>query len=239
MSEHRLSEVVIERPRYGRRISLKKQTGYKKQLYKLTQEATEDGFFNPYIIKTNRRHRTKHSSDQLGPLRRFLRSNVGQPWDDVYSALCQRLKTNTMTGQHVIGHLWDVVERHVEIIDGVLYGKSYRWYGIKLDGVDRNCFYVHPETGILCVARRVTHRWSYPTNNDVIPIDNYHQYQKIKDIWYLVTFEDFPPDPKDYTKDIFKGVLNEYCSAGGVYAVKKQQCNKKQLRCILKQLSQN
>ncbi|MEH2041938.1 hypothetical protein [Nostoc sp.] len=28
MSEHRLSEIVIERPRGGRRISLKKMTGY-------------------------------------------------------------------------------------------------------------------------------------------------------------------------------------------------------------------
>ena len=42
MSEHRLSEIVIERPRGGWRISLKKVTGFKKQLYKITQDAISD-----------------------------------------------------------------------------------------------------------------------------------------------------------------------------------------------------
>ena len=39
MSEHRLSEIVIERPRGGRRISLKKVTGFKKQLSGLKQNS--------------------------------------------------------------------------------------------------------------------------------------------------------------------------------------------------------
>lgn len=137
MSEHRLSEIVIERPRGGRRISLKKLSGFKKQLHKLTEEASQDGLLNPYLIKET--NKSKYLSDHLGPLRRFLRSKTGHPWNQVYSELCQRLNTNTMAGQHVIDHVWDYVEQHVEIIDGEFYSKLYRGYRIKLDASDREC----------------------------------------------------------------------------------------------------
>jgi hypothetical protein len=153
MSEHRLSEIVIERPRCGMRISLKKLTGSKKQLDKLTEEASLDGLLNPYLIKATKK--SKYLSDHLGPLRRFLRSKVGQPWNDVYSELCQRLNTSTMAGQHVLSHVWDYVERHVEIIDDKLYSKPYRGYKIPLDVSQRDRFYIHPQTGILCTVEKV------------------------------------------------------------------------------------
>ena len=93
MSEHRLSKILIQFPRRKRKIPLKKQTGYKKQLAKITKEASEDGLFNPYLIKV--RNKSYYSFKRLGPLRRFLRSKVGQPWNDVYSEMCQRLDRNT------------------------------------------------------------------------------------------------------------------------------------------------
>ncbi|WP_414576821.1 hypothetical protein [Anabaena sp. CCY 9402-a] len=153
MSEHRLSKIVIERPRHGMRISLKKLTGFKKQLHKLTEEASQDGLLNPYLIKAT--NRTKYLSDHLGPLRRFLRSQVGQPWNDVYSELCKKLDPNTMTGQHVLAHVWDYVERHVEIIDGSLYSQPYRGYRIQLNVSHYDHFYIHPQTGILCAADKL------------------------------------------------------------------------------------
>ncbi|MBD2359440.1 hypothetical protein H6G41_33535 [Tolypothrix sp. FACHB-123] len=239
MSEHRLNEIVIERPRCGRRIPLKKQTGYKKQLYKLTEDAIQDGLFNPYLIKP--RHKSKYLSDHLGPLRRLLLSKVGQPWNDVYSELCQRLDSNTMTGRHVIGHIWDYVERYVEIIDGVPYGKSYRGYPIPLNGTYRLCFYIHPETGILCAVEKVPRKQKHKQEQtDFVIIDDYHEYQKLNDIWYLITFADFPPPPTDYVQDFLTGLTNHSRSTyygRKIYAVKKQQCNKKEIRLILNQLS--
>ncbi|MDZ8052585.1 MAG: hypothetical protein RMX68_029135 [Aulosira sp. ZfuVER01] len=237
MSEHRLSEIVIERPRCGRRISLKKQTGYKKQLYKLTQDATEDGLFNPYLIKP--RHKSKYLSDHLGPLRRLLRSKVGQPWNEVYSELCQRLDHNTMAGQHVIGHIWNYVERYVEIIDGIPYLKASRGFQIPLDRSYRDRFYIHPETGILCTVEIIPRKQKQkPKQTDVVIVDDYHQYHKIKDIWYLITFEDFPPPPTDYVEDVLTGLTHRsrYYHRK-IYAVRKQQCSKKEIRFILNQLS--
>jgi hypothetical protein len=241
MSEHRLSEIVIERPRRGMRISSTKLKGVKKTLDKLTREATEDGLFNPYLIKV--RNGSKYLSDHLGPLRRFLRSKVGQPWDDVYSELCQRLNRNTIAGKHVIDHLWDYVERHVEIIDGIPYSKPYWISQTQLTHSYRDKFYVHPSTGILCAAKkspRISNRQDQPTN--IVILDDYHQYHKLNDIWYLITFEDFAPLPTKYVNDIIKGLINPYAATyvrgKRIYAVSKRQCNKKQIRFILSQLAQ-
>ncbi|MDZ8078824.1 MAG: hypothetical protein RMX35_06945 [Nostoc sp. DcaGUA01] len=242
MSEHRLSEIVIERPRGGRRISLKKLSGFKKQLDKLTKEASDDGLLNPYLIKP--RNKSKHLSDHLGPLRRFLRSKVGQPWNDVYSELCQRLDSKTMAGQHVIGHLWDYLERHVEIIDGNVYRKSYQGYRYQLDRGYGDRFYIHPQTGILCaIEKRPRKQEQNSEQIDILIVDEYHQYHKLNDIWYLITFEDFPPPPTNYVTDVLKGFIHHYAAllhkGRRIYAVTKRQCSKKEIRFILNQISQN
>lgn len=240
MSEHRLSEIVIERPRNGMRISSKKLTGFKKALQKITEEASQDGLFNSYLIKP--RKKSKYLSDHLGPLRRFLRSKVGQPWNDVYSELCQRLDHNTMAGQHVLDHVWDYVERYVEIIDGVVYRKAYQRYQLPLDKSYRDRFYIHPENGILCAAEKVPRKPKrQEQEKNIVIIDNYHQYRKINDIWYLITFADFPPFT-DHVKDVLKGLIHRSALAYGnrkIYAASKQQCSKKEIRFILNQISQN
>jgi hypothetical protein len=244
MSEHRLGEIVIERPRNGMRISLKKRTGYHKQLHKLTQDAIEDGgLLSPYLIKP--RNKSKYLSDHLGPLRGFLRSQVGQPWNDVYSQLCQQLNPNTMTGQHVISHLWDYVERHVELIDGVPHRKPY-WgrYIRTLESSYREQFYVHPETRLLCLAEPRPRRQQQPSPpSDLVPIDDFHQYRKINDIWYLITFAIFPSFLIDSVWDVVAGKITRdravIMNGQRLYATGKRQCNKKEIRLIKSKLSQS
>ena len=241
MSEHRLGEIVIERPRSGMRISLKKLAGFKKQLDQLTAEASEDGLFNPYLIKP--RNKSKYLSDHLGPLRRYLRSHVGEPWNDVYSDLCQRLDTNTMAGQHVLSHVWDYVERHVELIEGVPHRKPYWIRGGPLDKTYRDQFYVHPETGLLCkVAPQPRKQKPKPLPTDWVIIDAGHQYRQIQGIWYLITFEAFPPPPTQSVTDILRGLVfrqnADYMQGRRIYAVHKKQCNKKEIRLIQRQISQ-
>lgn len=240
MSEHRLSEIVIERPRTGMRISSTRLNGFKKNLRKLTVEASEDGLLSPYIIKV--RNGSKSLSDHLGPLRRFLKSKVGEPWNDVYSELCQRLDANTMAGQHVIGHLWYYVEQHVELIDGIPYRKTYLSHRSHQLISYRDQFYIHPETGILCLAKSIPRKQKTSPPTDVVMIDKYHQYCKINEIWYLVTFEDFPPPPTQYVTDMIRGLIDcnqaMYVGDRRMYPVSKRQCNKKQIRFILNQLVQ-
>ncbi|MGA7933029.1 MAG: hypothetical protein WCA35_05735 [Kovacikia sp.] len=239
MSEHRLSEIVIERPRGGMRISLKKLRGFKKQLNQLTEEASQDGLLSPYLIKT--RNKSKYLSDHLGPLRRFLRSKIGQPWNDVYSELCHRLDGSTMAGQHVLDHVQDYVEQHVELVDGIPFQKSRRQY--QLTQSYRFKLYVHPETGILCDPDAIPLRSiAVPSSNlksqqDVIYLDAHHQYRKLNDIWYLITYQVVPA-----TESVFDQLERVTITPGlkgngdRLYAANKRQCNKREIKIIQKKL---
>lgn len=237
MSEHRFSEIVIERPRSGMRMSSRKLPAMRQQLAHITQEATVEGLLSPYLIKT--RNKTKWLSDHLGPLRRFLRSHVGQPWDQVHHKLCKRLDQRTLAGQHVIGHLWDYVERHVDIHEGVPRPKHHGCYFNSLYGYgDR--FYVHPDTGILCLVEKKPHQ-PPPAPKDTLVIDTYHEYRKINDLWYLITYADFPPFPVMVVRDMLVGQRPRQTKHGlenHRYAAQKKQCNKKEIRWINHQLNQ-
>ncbi|NEQ51170.1 MAG: hypothetical protein F6K11_13710 [Leptolyngbya sp. SIO3F4] len=240
MSEHRLREIVIERPRGGMRISSKKLKGYRKELRHITQVATEDGLLSPYLIKTRRK--SKWLSDHLGPLRKLLQSQVGQPWDQVYSRLCHDLNSRTMAGQHVIEHLWDFVEQHVEIIDGLPYAKHnyWCWQGERRSLADSygTQFYVHPETGLLSMAPKVCRRREPKLPEDKIQINAYEQYHRIETIWYSITFEILlSPIVWDVLlKEMVdtKKVLQIY--GRKIYAVQKRQCGKQDLKKIREML---
>lgn len=235
MSEHRLSEIVIERPRSGMRISLRKIKGYRQQFDGLTEE----GPLSPYLIKP--RKKTKYLSDHLGPLRRFLRSQVGQPWDEVYSKLCQRMDSSTMAGQHVLSHVWQYVERHVDLIDGIPYSKPHAYSRIRLDRCRGDQFYVHPQTGLLCASEKISRTQTQTQPRNVVTLDDHHQYHQVNEIWYLITFKPFPPLPEDTAFDVLQGLIarSQARAIGGqtVYAAQKRQCSKKEIQLIRNRLS--
>ncbi len=171
-----------------------------------------------------------------------MKSKVGEPWNEVYSQLSQQLDANTMIGRHVIGHLWDYVERNVEFIDDIPYRKPCLGYYSSLLNAYRCQFYIHPETGILCSADLAPRKRKKDKSsaNDVIILDDYHQYCKINDIWYVCTFADFPPSPTRYVYDAIKGLVYReqatYVMGKFIYAVSKEQCGKRQLKFIKNQL---
>jgi hypothetical protein len=240
MSEHRLGEIVIERPRGGMRISLTKLTGYKQALQKITDEASEDGLLCPYLIKPRQIvSKTKYFSDNLGPLRRWLHSKVGQPWDSIYNELCQRIETRTLSGQHILFHVWGFVERNVLLIDGVPYRKGNQKYGQGQLGYWRDEFYLHPDTGILCLAQKAP-KVTPKKRDDLVVIDSYHHYRKLNELWYLITLQDLSP-MQEATDVVLKVSLkpgrarSEY--GREVYAVSKRQCNKKEIKFIMKKLT--
>lgn len=104
-------------------------------------------------MKTMHRGGTKYFTDNLAPLMRFLQTNTGRPWNKVYSELNKRLDRSTVSGQHVIDHLWDFVSVNVWIEDRKVY---YLQFGRKKQlqsyGRRKN-FYVHPVSGLLLMAK--------------------------------------------------------------------------------------
>lgn len=231
MSEHRLSEIVIERPRGGWRCSSRK--AIKTDLNRLTQEAIEDGLLSPYLIKPL--HKTKYLSDHLSPLRRYLRSKVGQPWNLVYSDLSCRLDKNTVIGKHVIDHLWDFVERHAEINNNIPYHKpgANGSRGGKIGGY-HDAFYVHPVTGILCVVERsLGQKSSQKVDQSMIQINAYQRYYQLNNLWFRIGFQDVYPEhlcydvllKTDLTPEIARKTYGQ-----PIYAATKHQCSKLELK---------
>jgi hypothetical protein len=237
MSEHCLSEIVIERPRHGMRCSSRRLKGVRKELDRLTEVASEDGLLSPYLIKT--RHKTKSLADHLGPLRRLLRSKVNQPWNEVYHELCQRLDSSTLTGQHVISHLWNYVEKHVELIEGIPYRKVAFYRNRRLGSGYHDEFYIHPDTGLLCLAER-SPKPVPPKLTDRIVIDDYHQYRKLDDVWYLITFADLPIYTLCWDVLLKTAITPDiaYRKYGRlIYASRKIQCNKRLLKVVYARLA--
>lgn len=236
MSEHRLAEVLIERPRGGMRLSSRRLRGAKKRLNELTRDLIEsesDGF-SPHLIKV--RNPTKYLSDNLGPLRRFLRSKVGKNWDNTYSELCDRLDTSTMIGQHVLQHLWDYVERHIEMVDDQPFCKPYYRRGGALYSGYRAQYYIHPESHLLLVAPS---RSAKPVANSGprlwIRVDAMHHYRLVDGVWYHLTFTPFADaiSPWDQLlRQKLTPVLAYSYYGKSIYVSAKRQCNKRQLREI-------
>ena len=246
MSEHRLDRIVIERPRWGERISsqkiIRKQVKQKLHQAKHNYQDLEIGSLKPCYKEKVRGIRSKRLSDHIQPLYRWLHSKVGQSWDVVYSELSQLLEFNTLSGQHILSHVWDCVERHVVIIDNIPYRKDSSYYSFRQrqlgqDWRGREQLYIHPKTKILCRAKIPSKAKPKP-KEDSLWIDKYHQYYKLNDIWYFVSFRDVPPSSD--VIDVLTGKKIDrkkvYYSRDPVYAYHKLQCNKKQIKWIKEQI---
>lgn len=147
-----MGKVLVERPRHGsRHLHGKSGKGYKHRV--LRELASENGSRDREGLKRMYNGGWKSFSEHLGPLRRFIESNVGRPWDKVYSEICKHIDRGNVVQKHILTHLFQYVAVHVELIDGELYEKPHQHhYGYSLLR-GRYCWYVCPKTGLLKRAK--------------------------------------------------------------------------------------
>jgi hypothetical protein len=100
------------------------------------------------------RHRggTKWLGEHLGPLKRWLLSQTGRPWDDVHGELRARISPSNAVQLHICQHAQHYVAERVELVDGrPCHAIRPSWSvgpGTQVDS--RRCpVYVCPTTGIL------------------------------------------------------------------------------------------
>lgn len=155
-----MAQIIIERPRGGWRYKTPK--GSRRRL----QRGLDDGPRREGIKRIWGGGK-KWLSEHLSPLRRFLLSRVGRPWDQVFAEICQHIRVDSAVQDHVRDHLWDSVERYVILVDGEpCFGGGWR-HGRPLRG-SRTDLYVCPRTGLLrhvpaaalsCQCRRIRGAW--------------------------------------------------------------------------------
>lgn len=152
-----MAKVVTESPREGYRLRSQK-FGYrlsKDDIHRELEDDSERGGRVPWSRCRNKDH--KNFSDVLGPLRAYLKKQVGRPWDKVWSEICATLDRRSLTGLHIFDHIKLEVDTHTRFgVDGRIYGQG-RWYS-RDDPVEG--LYVHPRTGLLCNVPRTKYRWN-------------------------------------------------------------------------------
>jgi hypothetical protein len=140
-----MDKVIVERPRIGSRAPSRKK-GYRKYCQKVGIENLP----RREPLPGRWRGRERQLNEHLGPMRRFLRSRVGRPWNKVHQELCEHVSFNNAVQMHVLTHVFDYVCRLVEY-RGRNVVRLDNWYrGIVLRPGQ---MYVCPRTGILKVVR--------------------------------------------------------------------------------------
>lgn len=185
-----MSKVVIERPRHGH-ADRSEKTRLRLRHFDADREYDE----YPGHLPASMMRGTKSFSDFLNPLTRFLRSNVGRPWDQVYSELCAHLDRRKTTGRHVFEHLEDFIETNCFTgDDGEIYAITpYR--GIRAIGDlkwRRDAFYVHPRTGLLLREQQRTPQHEREARRRKVrktierrPLSINQSYVRFNGTWYI------------------------------------------------------
>lgn len=182
-----MAKVIVERPRIRGR-AWKKPKGYAQKL----RSYGEEGPPRREGIKLRWGHGTKFLNEHLGPLRRYLDSQVGRPWDKVYSEICAHINRNSAVQDHVRDHVDDYVVVNVIMIDGVPCNGGPGWRnGWPLHQMGPRSWYVCPRSGILKKLKtpRRTHRRKKPQLPAYIRVSDTLQCRPIKGVWHLVTLK--------------------------------------------------
>jgi hypothetical protein len=182
-----LDKVIIESPRRGSRNRSAK-TGA-RVLHQPDSEHED----HPKRISSSRYRQYKDFrtfNDKLGPLRRFLRSNLGRPWNKVYSEVSAAIDRRSISGNHLHEHVRDAVELNCFIGEGRKIYAPPHWFGAphEVEG-----FYVHPRTGLLCWKPYRRGRYVPPEPLPIIAVGEIEALFKLNGIWYHGRFKEGTP----------------------------------------------
>lgn len=175
------------------------------------------------------------------PLKRFLASRVGQPWNKVYSEISRQNSLDNYSEREVREWIEKEVERAVFLVDDQPCNEQ----GCRLTAGD---LWVDPLDGILKLVPTKP-RPVYPRQPDNYPnvkIDETHRYVLLKGCWFLVTFAPLAAGkgallPKDAQDVILRLPPNadrwDYVKEwwADVYACAKQQISGKEIKRLKKQ----
>jgi hypothetical protein len=189
-----MAKVIVERPRLGSRYKHEGK-GYHRRRQRLAPEdlPRREG------IKARAHGADKRLNEHLAPLRRFLESRVGQPWDDVFAEICANVSRDSAVQDHVRDHVADFVATHVVLVDGVPCVAEGRFYGWPLGrGFPRQRLYVCPRTGLLrrleLPSRKRPRPWR-PCDPGPVRLDARRQCRWMDGGWHLVTLAPLPFAP--------------------------------------------
>jgi len=141
-----MHKVIVERPRRGGGVRTRR--GRRRDYDDLP---SREGMKRRHVLAGSEKALNEH----LSPLERFLRKQVGRPWNAVYRDICARIRPDSAVQLHVRQHIRDYVEFDVELgARGIVYGALHRRFGAGRFALRAGTMFVHPRTGILVAVKR-------------------------------------------------------------------------------------
>ena len=195
-----MAKVIVERPRRGGgyRYPRAAATG-RSNRQGMEDLPRREGIGRPWSDNS------KWLNENLAPLRRYLRSQVGRPWNKVYGEICQYMNRDSATQLHI----WQHLQHEVCTDPHVIAGQVSRYSGTGFAG-HLGRLYVDPRTGLLCLNEayergRTWWRERRPLRN-VVRIDEWREYRRIDGSWWELALA--PLGPNQYWADdvVFKKV---------------------------------
>lgn len=179
-------EVIIERPRH-RRGRWEKRLRAGRERERIRRDPDEARACESMRFRSG----PPHLNENLAPLRRFLASRVGRPWNAVHAEICAHIAPASAVQKHVLDHLAEFVATRTYVVDGVVYGTGRRWSGspTPVEPGWGARFYVCPETGVLRAAARIKRTprryWMGP---DACWLDGQRELRLERGVWHVVRF---------------------------------------------------
>jgi len=228
-----MAKVIVERPRFGGGVRFPRTTAAVRDDLPLEESWKRQGMRRPWNWTPSR----KMLNENLAPLVRYLRSNVGRPWNKVYSEVCQRINRNSAVQMHVWQHLMWEVCTDPHLVPQMLQGRVGRWPW----SFRQYRFYVDPKTGLLRENPKYRQRFSHEAKPaerlDRVSIDAGREYRLLEGIWYEIELAPLPVGAQVYdmamrqrSSEISPEERARFYGGRPVYAVKKRQLNKREIR---------
>ncbi len=233
-----MAKLLVERPRVGSRFKTRAK-GYRKrwQRTSLEEAPTRESIYRL-------RGSTRCLNEYLNPLVRYLHRQVGRPWNDVFSEICERIRLDSTIQKHVRDHLFQYVQVAVEMRGGVPHYASGHWGMVGQPIVKRvgrfrrydHLFYVSPETGLLCEAPlgEVAPPEEKPRTTLFRPGKTYH---RADGIWYEVdSLAWWEASPEQWEVNLHQRVVDLSIAivvatyGREIVAIRRRQLNSRELR---------
>ena len=177
-----MHHLLVERGHAGTGYTRYQPKGWAAQTrFRNDEDTAEESWIEP--------RRRPHFSENLAPLYRYLRKQVGRPWDKVYSEIRTFVNADTAVQFHILQHLYDRLAVTVwEDAQGNLWNKGrgrgperldQRWY--------RQMLYVCPRTGLIRRVPEPRHQQPKSMPLDCLPASGPdHEYRQLGGQWYEV-----------------------------------------------------
>lgn len=183
-------EILIERPRAYRGCRARVGCTYPRK--KLARAREQDDL--PRKESMGALYAEKSLNENLRPLVRYLRSNVGRPWSKVSSEIHAQVNGRSAVQGHILQHLSDFVEVNVREVSGVLYGAGR--YGGPFPLAHhrrRESFFVCPRSGLLrAIPVRPRKQKSRIPDPNFRKVDECTYWMKRTGGWFEVVLQDLP-----------------------------------------------